>query len=120
MQGARDGGYLLEIAEDFLVPIDVGFENLPVVDAGLPRRAGICKYETGVDLFRSDRDRLAVDAVGLEMNGAGAAVESRVVVLAPSRDADELGFDVLRDHADLFQSKFMSHEACESGGGGDH
>src|SRR3954463_12185413 len=31
---------LLEVAKDFLIPVDVRFKNLPIVDARLPRRTG--------------------------------------------------------------------------------
>src|SRR4051794_1174272 len=120
MQRARYSGDLLEIAENLFVPVDVSFENFPVVDARLPRRSGVGENEAGIDLVGSDGNGLAMDAVGLQMNCADSAIKSRIVILTSGGNADELRLNILRDHADLFQSDFASSEAGEGGSGCDH
>src|SRR3954469_9921564 len=96
------------------------FKNFPIVDARLPRRSGVSDNETRIELLSSDRNRLAMDTVGFEMNRVHPAVESGIVILASGRNADELRFHVLRDHANLFQRELAPGEAGESGSGGDN
>ena len=101
MHGTRDFRNTLEVAVDPFVTVDVGLEYFPIVDAGLPRRAGVGKYEARLDLFRRDRGRFAVNAVGVEVDGAHPAVESRIVVLAASGDLNDLRLNILGDHTHL-------------------
>src|SRR3954463_13099921 len=54
------------------------------------------------------------------MNRTHAAVERGIVILASGRNADELRFHVLRDHANLFERELASSEAGEGGSSGDH
>ena len=53
---------LLEVANDLLVAVDVLLEDLPVVDARLPRRAGVEEHEAACHLVGRDRNRLASHA----------------------------------------------------------
>src|SRR4051794_39125911 len=105
---------------DVLVASDMRLEDLPIVYAGLARRSGVGDNEAPLNLFRRDWQGFAVDSVGLKMDGADATVERGIVILAASRYADELCFDVLRNDADLFAVEGMSGVGCERRGGCDH
>ncbi len=61
-----------------------------------------------------------MNAIGIEMNCAYSAIESRVVVLATRGDRDDLGLDVLCDHPHLFQGEIAVGEAGQRRRGGDH
>ena len=90
-----------EILDDPCVAVNVLLEDLPVVDARLPRRAGVEQHEALVHFVQRRRDALAAGRRPVEMNGVDAAVHGGIVVLAAGGNADQLRFDVLRDHADL-------------------
>ena len=107
MHGAGDLADPLEVVEHLLVAIDVRFEYFPIVDARLARRSGIDQHEAPVQLFRRDADRGMVNAIGIKMNGAHAAIQSGIVILASGGNLDELGFNVLRDHANLLAISFL-------------
>ena len=77
VHGARNFDDALEVTEHSFVAVDVCLENLPIVDAGLARRTGVGQHKAGFDLFRRNRDRLAVDPVGIKMNRAGALRKER-------------------------------------------
>ena len=61
-----------------------------------------------------------MNAIDIELYGADAAVERGIVILASGGDADELGFDVLRDLADLLGRKLTPGKARERRSGGNH
>src|SRR5437016_5266927 len=117
LRNARDA---VEITEDTAITVDVGLEDFPIIDARLARCTGIGQYETAVDLFGSNSDDLSMDAIGVEMNGAHAAEQCRIVILASGGHVDYLGFDVLGDHANLFMLQIPASEAGEGGCGGNH
>ena len=102
------------------VAVDVSLEDLPVIDAGLARRSGVGEQKAHLDLFGRDRNGGAMDSVGIEMNGADAAVERGIVVLAAGGHADDLGLDVLGDDAQLFEIEIAAGEPRERGAGRDH
>src|SRR5256885_1475359 len=62
--GDCDLSDLLEIAANTLVAVHVGFEDLPIIYAGLAWRIGVCQQEAGLDFFRSDRQTVTVTPVG--------------------------------------------------------
>src|SRR4029077_9560998 len=82
VHGAGNFGDSLKIAEHALVSVDVGLEDLPIVNSRLPRRAGIGEHETSFDFFRRYGERLPMYAVGIKMNRADPSVEGRIVILA--------------------------------------
>src|SRR5258706_8870629 len=111
---------LVEVAEHSPVAVDMRLKNFPIIDARLPRGSSVSKHEARLDLLCWHRDRLAMDAVRLEVDRIHAPVERRVVVLAARRDLDELRFHGLRDHADLFALELAPRPAGERRRGRDH
>ena len=120
VHGTRDLGNLLEVAEDMAVAVDVGLEDFPVIDAGLPRGAGVGKHKAGLDFFRLHGNGLAVDAIDVEVNGADPAIESGIVVLATGGHVDELRFNILSDDAHLLETEAAAGEPGEGRGGCNH
>src|SRR5690349_4944396 len=120
MHGARNFADLPEVVEDALVAVDVGLEDFPIVDARLSRRSGVNQHESRLNVCRRDRDRLSVNAVNVQVNRVHSAVQSWVVVLTAGRYADQLGFDVLRNLANLFSIDFAIGELRECCDGHNH
>ena len=104
VHGAGDFNDAFEVAEHPLVAIDVGLENFPIVDTGLARRAGVGQNKARLDFFRGDRDRLAMNAVRIEMDRARPSIKRGIVILAAGRDLDDLRLDVLGNHPHLLQA----------------
>ena len=63
---------------------------------------------------------LAVNAVGVQMDGADSSIERWIVVLAAGGHLDDLGLDILRDDAHLLLREVAAGKAGQCGGGGDH
>src|SRR5882724_2051244 len=61
-----------------------------------------------------------MDAIGIEVNRADAAIQRRIVILASRGDFDQLGFHVLGDDANLFAVELLARIASQSRGGSDH
>ena len=120
VHGARNFDDALEVSEHPLVSVDVRLEDFPIVDAGLPRRACVSQNKAGFEFLRSDCHRFAVDAVGIEMNRAGSSIERGIVILATGRHLDDLGLDVLGNHAHLLEREIAPGKAGQCGGAGDH
>ena len=95
-------------------------EDLPVVDARLPGRPGIRQHKTTVEFLSRHEYGLVVDSVRPQVNGAHAAIQRRIVVLASGGHANQLGLDVLRDLANLLEIQVPAGEARQRGGGGNH
>src|SRR5438552_17095152 len=93
----------LEIPEHAPIAIDMRFKDLPIVDARLARSTGVSQHKSRFDLVGHYRNGFTINSVRIEMNGAHAAIERGVVVLAASRHLNNLSFYVLRDHAHLFE-----------------
>ena len=105
MHGAGNFNDVLEVAEYPLVAVDVGLEDLPIVDAGLPRRAGVGQNKARLDFFRRDGYGFAVNAVGIEMYRAGSPVKRGIIILAAGGYLDDLGLDILGDDAHLLEGE---------------
>src|SRR6476659_5699988 len=95
------------IVEDFLVAINVRFEYFPIIDPGLARRSGIDEHKPAVQFLRRHAYGGVVNAIGIQVNGAHATIQSRIIILASCGDFDELGFNVLRDDAHLLTIKLL-------------
>ena len=71
--------------------------DLPVVRAGVARRARVGEHDSLLELSRVDVERDPPDAVHPELDGRDAAVQRGTVVLHAGRHADRLALDVHRD-----------------------
>ena len=117
LRNARD---LREVPDDVLVAVDVLLEDLPVVDARLPRRAGVEQHEALVHFLGRNCDGLAMNSIGIEVNGVYPAVHRRIVVLATGGNANQLRFDILCDHANLFDVDVATHKTGQRSAGANH
>ena len=102
MHIAGEGDDFVEVTEDVAVAVDMGLEHFPVVDAGLAGRAGIGEQEAHLDFFRRDGHGSAANAIGIEIDGADAAVEGGIIILAAGGHADDLSLDVLGESTRSF------------------
>ena len=78
------------------IAVDVPLGDLPVVRAGVARRAGVGEHDAALELARIDVERDAADAVDAELDRGDAAVQRRPIVLHAGRHADRLALDVHR------------------------
>ncbi len=106
--GARDGGDVLEVAQDAPVAVDVALEDLPVIDAALARRAGVGEDKAAVELGGIACNAVAMDAIDIEFDGTDAAVQRGIIILTSGGNTDELRFDVLRNLAELFRESLRA------------
>src|ERR1035438_9543347 len=120
MHGLGNARDFREVVYDVLVAVDVLFEYLPVVDARLPRRSGVEENEALIDLVERNRHRLPADSVWPKMHCAHTAVHRRIIILAAGGYADQLGFDILRNHANLFDIDRAPYKSRQGRSGGDH
>src|SRR5580704_267034 len=82
MHGTSDLGNSFEVAEDVPIPVDMRFEYFPIVDPRFSGSTRVGKHEPGFDLFRHHRNSFTVDAVGIKMDCAHPAIQSRIIILA--------------------------------------
>src|SRR5437868_11723934 len=98
-QGAVHGscylGNPLEISDHAFISVNMRLENLPIVNTGLPRRAGIGENKAGFDFLRHDGNSLPMDAIEIQVDCAHSAIKRGIVVLASSGNVNDLRFDVL-------------------------
>src|SRR4030095_13484777 len=67
--------------KEFRVTIDMALENLPVIDSRKTRLAGIANHKSAIDLVFINRQMLALDPVGSQVNTRGRTVERRIIIL---------------------------------------
>src|SRR5439155_14223711 len=95
----RDGGVSnpLEAIEDAAIAVDVALGDLPVVGAGIARRAGISEDDAPFELVRIHVEADAPYTVGAKLDGRDAAVQRRPIILHAGRHPDRLTLHVHRD-----------------------
>ena len=93
---------LLEIFLHAPPAVDVILEHFPIVDARLPRLAGVAEHQPPVELLQIARQRFAPFATGCQMDGHGPAERGRIVVLRPRRHANDDCFHVAADVNPVF------------------
>src|SRR5512146_676280 len=98
----------------------MGFENLPVVYAGLTRRPGVYDEKAFIDLFSRNWHRFTGDSSWSHVNRIHSAVKCGIVVLTTGWNPDDLRFDILSDCAYFFFAELASREPGQSRGCGDH
>ena len=79
------------------IAVDVAREYLPVIDAGLPRLAGVAQHQPPFEFGGVADQRLAPLAAGQQFDGADAAKRRRIMVLGSRRHANDNGFNVAAD-----------------------
>ncbi len=90
----RDFGDAREIVENGFVAVDVRAEDVPIVDGGLARVAGVAEDETTLEFGEIDAELGAALAAGRKLDGRGAAEGRRVVILRAGGDANDDGFGI--------------------------
>src|SRR5262249_1026803 len=80
-----------------LLAVDVRLENFPVVDARLPRLAGVAKYEAPFEFACVEAQFNTAFATGRKFDGSGAAECRRIVVLRSGGNFDDDPFRVAVD-----------------------
>src|SRR5437867_2363409 len=120
MHRPRDLRDSLKIAKHVLVAVDMSLEDFPIIDSRLSRSSRIRQHKTRLDFFRCDRHGFAVNSISVKMNCAHPAIERWIVILAPSRNRDDLRFDILSNDAHLLQGEVAIGETPKCCRGGNH
>src|SRR5262245_29715852 len=74
-QSSRSVSNALEAVEDVTIAVDVPFQDLPVVRAGVPRRAGVGEHDTAFEFPGVHVEREAFDTVDAELDRRDPAIE---------------------------------------------
>ena len=107
-----------EIVVDLRVSVDVFLEDVPIVDGGLARLAGVAKYEAALEFGEIDAQLGAMLAAGRKLDGGGATEGRRIMVLRARGNADHDGFGVAADVDPVGLALPCSREAVERGANG--
>src|ERR1700690_3654589 len=86
-----------QIVVNLCVPVDVLLENVPVVDGGFPRFAGVTKNETALELREIDAELGPAFATRRQLDGGGATEGRGIVILGAGGNTDHDGFGVTTD-----------------------
>src|SRR5215471_5395786 len=95
--GLRHFRDALEIGANLLLAVDVRLEYFPVVDARLPRLAGVAKYEAPFEFASVEAQFNTAFATGRKFDSSGAAECRRIVVLRSGGNFDDDPFRVAAD-----------------------
>src|SRR4051812_19385384 len=104
--------YAFETVEHVAIAIEVSFDDLPVIRAGLPWGASVGQDDAAFELDGIDIEADPRNAADRQFDGSDAAVECRAIVLDAGRHTNGLALDI---HGDLQQIRRFFRCAGPSG-----
>ena len=99
----RNGGDAVEVATHLGVAVDMRLGNLPIVDAGIARLAGVGEHDAGGQVARIDGHGFAGDSRRSQFDRTHPTVHGWVIILGAGGHLNDLRFDVLRDFSQFLE-----------------
>ena len=109
----------LEAVEDVAVAIDVALGDLPVVGAGVARRARVSEDDATFELVPIHVEADAPHAIGAKLDRRDAAVKRRPIILHAGGHSDRLTLHVHRHLQQMFVIRRSTRPAGERSYRGD-